>query len=228
MRHIIHRTKNYLSGKRAGIRKSFKLTAIFLAIALVVWGWFWISQTMANIYYELGRLYGITGDHLFASQALEYARSYKSGDFDIDYALAVEYLKTGNFAGVEKIVASGIKGPDKIDYMYIDALLKQGQSKWDEAEQAFKRLIELAPADSKYYDALGSLYIEKERFTEAEEVFKKGIAIDGVDSALHDGLGVVYEHQGKMDLAEQEYKKALEINPDDISAQRNYQYIRNK
>ncbi len=82
-----------------------------------------------------------------------------------------------------------------------------------EAEEHFRRGVEIAPDFPGAYDHLGGFLITHKRYREALEVFQAVITITPGNARFHVGLGVSQAGLGRLDEALQSYERALLIDP---------------
>jgi len=89
------------------------------------------------------------------------------------------------------------------------------QKKFKEAENIYRLIIDLSPADSEAHFYLANIYDELKNREAAKVELKKALALNpDYDEALN-YLGYVYAEEGKnLGQAEIMVKKALEISPD--------------
>jgi len=98
--------------------------------------------------------------------------------------------------------------PEELARSYVE------QNRFIEAEEAFKKAIELSPKDGGLYVELGMLYRDKlGDFSQAEEMFKQPLKLKPDNDAAYNDLGCLYRTQGKLSEAEEMFKKAIELNP---------------
>ncbi len=83
-----------------------------------------------------------------------------------------------------------------------------------EAEDLYRRLVEIAPNWVIAYNQLGYIYMGAGRFLEAEEQFKNYRFIAPDQANPHDSLGELFMSLGRNDEAEATFEKAIEIKPD--------------
>jgi len=91
------------------------------------------------------------------------------------------------------------------------------QEKRIEAEEMFKKAIEVNPDNPDTYIKLGWCYKEQKRYPEAMEMIKKAQNMNPTNSWSYVELGNCYKDLGKYQEAEEVFKKALAINPNDSS-----------
>ncbi len=82
------------------------------------------------------------------------------------------------------------------------------------AEQAFRKALELRPDDADTLDELGVILFNKNNYDEAIEVLKKATAINPRLVRAHGGLGIAYGVKGMHEAAIVEFKQAVQNNPD--------------
>lgn len=99
------------------------------------------------------------------------------------------------------------------------ALQEIGRS--EEAEQAFRRAIELDPADANAAFSLGNMLRARGQPKEAEEHFLRARDVLPDDSRIHNNLGIVLWETGRLQEAEASYLRALELNPEYANAHSN-------
>ena len=95
------------------------------------------------------------------------------------------------------------------------------QKRFQEAEEAFQKAIQIAPNYAEAHNYLGMVYADQKRFQEAEEAFQKAIQIAPNYAEAHNYLGMVYANTEKCEKAIEEYKKAVRIKPDYADAYSN-------
>src|SRR5919108_2001260 len=119
--------------------------------------------------------------------------------------LLILYAKTGNAQKAEEqykaLVASN---PDVFpDAYYNYGVLLRNQGKFDEAEQAFRKTVALAPTNDAAHDNLGYLLERKGKLEEAANEYKKAIEANPMSRQAHFKLGRILVNQ-------QHYAEAIE------------------
>jgi hypothetical protein len=84
-----------------------------------------------------------------------------------------------------------------------------------EAENAYRRVIMLAPLNAQAHVDLESLYIDEGRFEEAIAMYKLAVKIEPNDATPYFNLGVMFQQLGQDQDAVTFYKKVLQLNPND-------------
>ncbi|MFH0918673.1 MAG: tetratricopeptide repeat protein [Candidatus Omnitrophota bacterium] len=106
--------------------------------------------------------------------------------------------------------AAEVKNDDEY-FKLGDFYWKQG--KIHQAEELFKKAIELNPRNDDAYTGLGWFYRGQGQLPKAEELFKKAIELNPKNDRAYTGLGWASLEQGKSSQAEEFFKKAVKINP---------------
>lgn len=82
-----------------------------------------------------------------------------------------------------------------------------------EAEDAFRRALDLRPDSVSNNLNLGGALVEQDRVTEGIEHFRGALAIAPQDAEVHNNLAVAYERLGDLDSALDHLAKALAYDP---------------
>ncbi len=88
----------------------------------------------------------------------------------------------------------------------------------DDAEQLYRKLLQLEPFHARALHLLGSLIYQRGRFAEAIEFLNRAIAVDDGNEEFHTDLGSAYNGLGQLDMALECFQMALQINPDYVPA----------
>ncbi len=89
--------------------------------------------------------------------------------------------------------------------------------RFEEAESAFKRSLDLDPKNASVWNNLGELYQIMEQFDKSEEALKKCLALDSTLTQSWDNLGKVYAFTGRNEEAEASYKRAIALDSDFVA-----------
>jgi serine/threonine protein kinase/Flp pilus assembly protein TadD len=87
-----------------------------------------------------------------------------------------------------------------------------------EAEQAFRKVLELRGPHPATCNNLGIVLAGQQRFTEAEEACRQAIGLLPDYPEAHNNLGKVLMHQGKTAQAEAELRRAIALNSGQVEA----------
>jgi tetratricopeptide (TPR) repeat protein len=91
----------------------------------------------------------------------------------------------------------------------------------DEAEAAFKELLEAQPDLPEVYQNLGYIYTQRKNWAVAEENYKKALELRPGDPDLMIALAHAYQAAGESDKALELMNQAAGANPEDAGAQFN-------
>ena len=83
-----------------------------------------------------------------------------------------------------------------------------------EAEESFKKAIELNPDLVESYNDLGILYIKTGEINKAEEILSAGLKINPKFERIYYNLGIILAQRNDLVKAAKYWNKALELNPD--------------
>jgi tetratricopeptide (TPR) repeat protein len=108
-----------------------------------------------------------------------------------------------------------------IDQILNQAISAHQEERLEEAEENYKKVIELKPHNSIAHVNLGTLLQRLGKFDEAETSFKKGIDLKPDFFEAHYNLGNVLKILGKLEEAVACYKKAITLKPDFALASNN-------
>ncbi len=94
-------------------------------------------------------------------------------------------------------------------------VLNEHLKRASEAEQAYRRAIEIDPGFAYPWNNLGNLLADHlARYDEAEQAYRRAIEIDPEYAAPWNNLGILLAgHLARYDEAEQAYRRAIEIDP---------------
>ena len=83
-----------------------------------------------------------------------------------------------------------------------------------QAEQLYRRILQLQPAHDYTLNLLGVLVSQKGDHQEGEKLFARAITIDPTVADYHNNLGLARQQQGKLPEAAQSFRQAIQINPE--------------
>jgi tetratricopeptide (TPR) repeat protein len=100
------------------------------------------------------------------------------------------------------------------DWRVQGRLLRNPLKRYDEAENAYRRAIELDPPNMWSWDDLGCLLMDHlNRYTEAEDAFRKAIELDPKSAWPCYDLGNLLQKQQRYEEAENAYRQAIKCDP---------------
>ena len=97
-----------------------------------------------------------------------------------------------------------------------DSLQKQG--KFDEAIEAYRKVLANDPNNSNAHNNLGSLLVRKGLMQDALKEFQLSLAIKPDQATVHTNIGYILGETHHLPEAVEEYNKALQLNPADAHA----------
>ena len=101
------------------------------------------------------------------------------------------------------------------------AVALQGAGQFDEAEAAYKAILEKTPDVPEVYQNLGAVYAAKKDFAQAEATYLKGLEIKPDSADMATQLARLYQENGQPEKAMEVMSKSASANPADAKAQFN-------
>lgn len=101
------------------------------------------------------------------------------------------------------------------------AVALQGAGRLDEAEAAYKAILEKTPDVPEVYQNLGAVYAAKKDFAQAEATYLKGLEIKPDSADMATQLARLYQDNGQPEKAMEVMSKSASANPADAKAQFN-------
>lgn len=99
-------------------------------------------------------------------------------------------------------------------------LLLEKENHFADAEEEYKKALDIDSASSDAVTALANLYMRGQQFEKAEDMLRKLVVTHPQDAVAHMQLGRVLAASGKNDEASTELETALKIAPNDPAATR--------
>ena len=105
--------------------------------------------------------------------------------------------------------------PDNTDLVYDRAMLAEKLNRLEEAEEGFKRIIELKPESAHAYNALGYMLADRNlRLPEAQALLEKAVNLAPDDAFILDSLGWLQYRQGRMAEALKTLRQSYQLRAD--------------
>ena len=162
-----------------------------------------------------------------ADEAIKTGRSLLKGspeDRDTYIQLSQIYARLKRWKEAEDSVTQAQKiasKPEEKEYIqFVMGSLYERQKKYDQAEQAFRQVLQMDPNNSQTLNYLG--YMLADRNTHLEEalnLIKHAVELDPQNGAYLDSLGWAYFRLGKYDEAEENLRRAADKTPNDATVQ---------
>lgn len=134
--------------------------------------------------------------------------------------LGVLHWRKGDFENANEVLRNALKIAAKLQDNWFEAecfnalaLVKTSLGKHEEAIEAYKQAIALAPEQIFAWNNLGNLCIKINRHHEAIIAFQKALEHNPTDSIAWNGLGDVYSRSEYVDDAIAAYRKSSELAP---------------
>src|SRR3954471_6016573 len=144
-------------------------------------------------------------------------------DRDVYIALSQVEARLRHWAEAEAAIdeADKLSKPDEKDYIaFVRGSIYERQKKYDDAEQAFRRVVASDPHNATALNYLGYMMADRGlRLEEAIALIKKALAVDPQNGAYLDSLGWAYYKLGNYDLAEENLRRASEKIGNDATIQ---------
>ncbi|MBB5327971.1 FG-GAP-like repeat-containing protein [Tunturiibacter gelidoferens] len=83
----------------------------------------------------------------------------------------------------------------------------------DEAQAAFKRVIEIDPGYANAWFNLGTIYLNNKQYDDARRCLKETLRLSPSDADAWNNLGLISGEEGKYDEALEEFRSAARANP---------------
>jgi Tfp pilus assembly protein PilF len=110
---------------------------------------------------------------------------------------------------------------DNIKQKFTEAVQMQNEGKVDEAEAAYKAILQTTTDIPEVHQNLGFIYAQKKDYPAAEAEYLKALELRPDSSDITAGLAAVYRASGQADKATELMTKAASENPNDAKAQFN-------
>jgi tetratricopeptide (TPR) repeat protein len=104
-----------------------------------------------------------------------------------------------------------VKDEDKLNLLFQKGSLAEREKKYDQAEQYFRKVLEIDPNNALTLNNLGFMLVDKTtRFADALKLIRKAVELEPMNGAYLDSLGWVYFKMGDYEPAEDNLRKAVE------------------
>lgn len=131
-------------------------------------------------------------------------------------------LLAGHFFGVQEYIAA-VEHLDQATTLNADfapaynmlGYVNQNLERFDAAEAAFKKYIELIPEEPNPYDSYAEFLMKAGRFDESIENYRKALTLDENFSSAHVGIGNNYSFKGETEAALEAFRDLYTIARND-------------
>lgn len=165
-------------------------------------------------------LYGENKQPELAAQTLQPLIENSPSDLEIYSNLAQVYTETRRFGDAEKAVRSAEKlaqnPADKETVNFLMGGMYERQKKYDQAEQAFKRVLALNPQNAPTLNYFGYMLADRGvRLEEAADMLRRALDVDPNNAAYLDSMGWIFYKQNNLGQAETYIRKAVDRDSHD-------------
>jgi len=162
-----------------------------------------------------------------SDEAIQLAKSVIKGDpsdRDSYAALSQIYARLKRWKDAEDSLNEAeklaTKPEEKAYVQYFWGILYDRQKKFEQAEQAFRHVLQQDPNNSSTLNNLGYMMVDHNvRLEEALNMIKRALEFEPQNGAYLDSLGWAYFKLGKYDEAEENLRKASDKTPNDATIQ---------
>jgi len=146
------------------------------------------------------------------------------GDPERYLALAELYMSGERYSAAVDLLSDAQKRfPDDLTLLFQQGAALERAKRFDEAEQAFRRVIAKDPLHAMALNYLGYMLADRGvHLDEAIDLIKRALAVDPQNGSYLDSLGWAYFRQKRFDLAEGLLKTAAEQRERDSAIQDHY------
>jgi tetratricopeptide (TPR) repeat protein len=144
-------------------------------------------------------------------QLLQRLAGGQTPDLDLVAAIIGVYEQARRFSDAQRTPDAAARNfPDEKQIHFLQGALYERQDKVLEAEQAFRRALDMDKNNPSVLNYLGYMLADRDmKLEEALSMVKKAVDADPINGAFLDSLGWVYYKMNRMDLAEQYLKRAV-------------------
>jgi len=129
--------------------------------------------------------------------------------------------QAGRRGGATGAGPAAAAAPSDIEALFAAAFGDHKAGRLAAAEDAYRRILDVAPDHAKTLHCLGVLNHQAGRSAAAVELIAGAIARDGGAPEFHYNLGVVFEALSRLDEAADQYRRTISLNPNHANAHLN-------
>jgi len=162
-----------------------------------------------------------------ADESVQLAKSALKGgpeDRDTYIMLSQIYMRLKRWKESEEAIGQAEKlavRPEEKEYIrFVQGSIYERQKKFEQAEQAFRQVLQQNPSNSMALNYLGYMLADRNsHLEEALTLIKKALDLDPQNYNYIDSLGWVYFKLGNYDQAEENLRRAADKAPSDATIQ---------
>jgi tetratricopeptide (TPR) repeat protein len=144
-------------------------------------------------------------------KALQQLQKGNDDDLDVMATMVNVYQRAKKFDQAQGVLTKAIQRfPNEEQVYFLQGSLSEKQKKYEDAEKAFRKALDLQKDDPAVMNYLGYMFADRGiHLDEAESLIQKAVQSDPTNGAYLDSLGWVYYKQNRFDRAEEYLKKAV-------------------
>ncbi len=137
-------------------------------------------------------------------------------DREVYLSMADVYQKGREFSEMGKVLDAAEKlsntKEDRANVLFLRGAMYEREKKYDDAEKAFRQVLEADPANASAMNYLGYMLADQNiRLQEAQDLIKKAVNLEPNNYAFLDSLGWVYYRQNRLDDAEEQLRHSVQL-----------------
>jgi tetratricopeptide (TPR) repeat protein len=132
-------------------------------------------------------------------------------------------IKHGNPINTEKtgVVNLHAESTAEAVHLYRQAVTYQRAMRWQEAINAYRKVIKYEPMSAEVYNNIGVCYEKQGSLKMAAKSYEKAISINPRFYRSYNNLGIIYYKLKNFDKARAAYEQALQLNPSNSQSEIN-------
>ncbi|MBP6919526.1 MAG: tetratricopeptide repeat protein [Candidatus Omnitrophica bacterium] len=111
------------------------------------------------------------------------------------------------------LARAAASGPGNDDLCVTLGWARCAQARSSQAEQLFKKALEINGRNDDACAALGLLYCDEHKLSQARDMLDRAVALNPYNAQAHIGFGKLYGNQGDYASAEESFNRAKKLNP---------------
>lgn len=130
-------------------------------------------------------------------------------------AEAIMQVQEGHTEEAIRMLRGALRAnPDNVEAMrYLAAAYLKDNTRLDDAEAMLRRASQIAPGYAEVMMLLGSLLLQRNKFSDAAETFDQLVRLQPNNDAAWAGLGQAYARDDRTEDAERALGRAVQLNP---------------
>ena len=176
--------------------------------------------------YLIGLALRAEGKQAEAKKSFEAALALLPEYLDpLDQLVTMAFAEKQPDAALERVQRQIPRAPKSAGLLYLLGKVYERRSDLQRAEAAYLKALELEPALTPAYVALGALYANSGKYDQALRNTNEALKRNPKHIAAQMLAGVIYERKGDLPNAMKAYEKTLELNPRFTPAANNLAYL---